>query len=45
VLCVKAAVMILGALGFAPLALAVFADVGVSLIATLNSVRALSVKK
>lgn len=45
VLFVKAAVMALGAMGYAPLALAIFADVGVSLIATLNSVRALSVKK
>lgn len=45
ILCAKAFVMVLGALGFAPLALAVFADVGVSLIATLNSVRALKVKR
>ncbi len=45
VLAAKAFVMGLGAFGLAPLALAVFADVGVSLIATLNSVRALSVKK
>lgn len=44
VLFVKAAVMALGAIGYAPLALAIFADVGVSVIATLNSVRALSVK-
>ncbi len=45
ILFTKTIVMALGAFGFAPLALAVFADVGVSLLATLNSVRTLSVKK
>lgn len=36
----KAAVLILAALGFAPLWLAVIADVGVSLLAVLNAMRA-----
>lgn len=40
-LAVKAAVMILGALGMANMWAAVFADVGVSVIAILNSMRAL----
>lgn len=40
-LAVKAAVMILGALGMANMWAAVFADVGVSVIAILNSMRAM----
>lgn len=42
---VKAAVLLLGALGFATMWAAVFADVGVSVIAILNAIRALRVKK
>ena len=38
---VKGLVMILGALGYANMWLAVFADVGVAVIAILNSMRAL----
>lgn len=38
---VKAVVLILGALGYAPMWLAVFADVGVAMIAILNAVRTL----
>ncbi|MCQ2420786.1 MAG: cadmium-translocating P-type ATPase, partial [Clostridia bacterium] len=41
---VKAAVLILGALGFAAMWQAVFADVGVMVLAVLNSVRAMKVK-
>lgn len=41
----KVAVLSLGALGIATLWEAVFADVGVALLAVLNSSRALSVKK
>ena len=44
-LAVKAAVLVLGALGIAPMAVAVFADVGVAVIAILNSVRAMKMKK
>lgn len=44
-LTVKAAVLILGALGIASMWAAVFADVGVALIAILNAVRILNVKK
>jgi len=40
-LCVKFAVLIFGALGFANMWLAVFADVGVAVIAILNSMRTL----
>ena len=40
-LIVKAAVLVLGALGIAPMAVAVFADVGVAVIAILNSIRAM----
>lgn len=40
-LTVKAAVLVLGALGFAPMWLAVFADVGVAVIAILNAMRTL----
>ena len=42
-LSVKAAVLILGALGIANMWAAVFADVGVSVIAILNAIRALKV--
>ena len=42
---VKALVLVLGALGYADMWLAVFADVGVALIAILNSMRALRVRK
>lgn len=44
-LVVKAIVLMLGALGFASMWAAVFADVGVSIIAILNAVRALNVQK
>lgn len=44
-LSVKFAVLILGALGFATMWEAVFADVGVAVIAVLNSMRALNIKK
>lgn len=42
---VKAAVLVLSALGLSGMWLAVFADVGVAVIAILNSLRALSVRK
>lgn len=42
---VKFLVLILGALGIASMWLAVFADVGVAVIAILNAMRALNVKK
>ncbi len=42
---VKGLILILGALGFANMWLAVFADVGVAAIAILNSMRALRVKE
>ena len=41
---VKALVLVLGALGIANMWLAVFADVGVSVIAILNAMRAMRVK-
>ena len=41
---VKALVLILGALGIANMWLAVFADVGVSVIAILNAMRAMRIK-
>ncbi|MBE6838784.1 MAG: cadmium-translocating P-type ATPase [Ruminococcus sp.] len=44
-LSVKGIVLVLGALGFANMWLAVFADVGVSVIAILNAMRALKVKE
>ena len=44
-LAVKALVLLLGAFGFATMWEAVFADVGVSVIAILNAMRALRVKK
>ena len=40
-LAVKAIIMLLGALGITGMWLAIFADVGVSLIAVINSLRAL----
>jgi len=40
-LLVKAAVLVLGALGIAGMWLAVFADVGVAMLAVLNSMRAM----
>ncbi len=42
---IKAACLLLGALGIANMWLAVFADVGVMVLAVLNAVRALFVKK
>lgn len=42
---VKAIVLLMGALGVATMWEAVFADVGVSVIAILNSMRALKIKK
>ena len=42
---VKAIVLILGAVGVATMWLAVFADVGVSVIAILNAMRALKIKE
>jgi Cd2+/Zn2+-exporting ATPase len=44
-LCIKAACLVLGALGVANMWLAVFADVGVMIIAVLNAIRALHVSK
>jgi len=44
-LIVKGAVLVLGALGIAPMWAAVFADVGVAVIAILNSIRAMKIKK
>jgi len=44
-LAVKAACLVLGALGIANMWLAIFADVGVMVIAILNAIRALNVKK
>lgn len=38
---VKAACLVLGALGYAPMWLAIFADVGVAMLAILNSLRAM----
>ncbi len=42
---IKGAVMILGAMGVANMWMAIFADTGVALLAVLNSMRALQVKK
>ena len=42
---VKFAILVLGALGLANMWLAVFADVGVSVLAICNAMRALSVKR
>ena len=44
-LAVKAACLVLGALGYAPMWLAIFADVGVAVLAILNSFRALRVRQ
>ena len=44
-LAVKAVVLVMGALGKAPMWLAVFADVGVAFIAILNAMRCLNVKE
>ena len=44
-LAVKAACLVLGALGVAGMWVAIFADVGVMILAVLNSARALSIKK
>ena len=44
-LVVKLAVLVLAALGFANMWLAVFADVGVAVLAILNSMRALRFNK
>ena len=44
-LAVKALVMVLGALGLANMWMAVFADVGVAVLAILNSMRTLSLGK
>ena len=42
---IKAVVLVLGALGYAGLWAAIFADVGVTVLAILNAMRALSVKE
>ena len=42
---IKLICLVLGALGFADMWLAIFADVGVMIIAVLNAIRALFVKK
>ena len=42
---VKAACLILGAVGIANMYLAIFADVGVMILAVLNAIRCLFVKK
>jgi Cd2+/Zn2+-exporting ATPase len=44
-LCVKAAVLLLGAFGMATMWEAVFADVGVAFIAILNATRCLQVEE
>lgn len=44
-LCIKGIILTLGAIGYASMWAAVFADVGVSLLAVLNSMRALHLKK
>lgn len=44
-LAVKAVVLVLGAIGFASMGAAVFADVGVTLLAVLNAMRCLRVKE
>ena len=43
-ICVKVICLILGALGIANMWVAIFADVGVMIIAVLNAIRALNVK-
>ena len=42
---IKLIVLVLGAIGYANMWFAVFADVGVALICVLNSLRALKVKE
>lgn len=42
---VKAAVMLLSAFGLSAMWLAIFADVGVAMLAVLNSLRALKLNK
>ena len=42
---IKFACLVLGAIGIANMWLAIFADVGVMVIAILNAIRALNVKK
>jgi len=44
-LSVKGIILTLGALGYAGMWLAVFGDVGVMLLATLNSMRAMTIKE
>ena len=44
-LTIKALVLILGACGYASMWAAVFADVGVAVIAILNAMRAMSIKR
>ena len=41
---IKLLCLLLGALGYASMALAIFADVGVMILAALNAIRALGVK-
>ena len=41
---VKVISLVLGALGYAPMWLAIFADVGVMIIDVINAIRALGVK-
>ena len=43
-LAVKGAILVLSAVGFANMWLAVFADVGVAVIAILNSIRTMQIK-
>ena len=43
-LCIKVACLILGAVGIANMWFAIFADVGVMVIAVINAIRALRVK-
>ena len=43
-LAIKAAVLILASIGIAPIWLAVFADVGVMVLAVLNATRAMRIK-
>jgi Cd2+/Zn2+-exporting ATPase len=42
---IKVVIMLLATIGFANMWMAIFADVGVAVIAILNSIRALKVKK
>ena len=45
IMAIKIAVLALSAFGLAPMWLAIFADVGVMVIAVINAIRALWVKK